>query len=85
MVEEYRKRYKTDAFEYLRVVWKEEKRVNRVHQLCIFLCCVGFKGTELYAVKWWVKFITEGPDTAYLPIDNPLIENSNNTEVTLEG
>ena len=26
-----------------------------------------------------------GPDTAYFPIDNPLIKNAKNTEVPLEG
>ena len=59
--------------------------MDRVHQWCNVPCHVNFKGTELYAVKLWVKVITEGPDTTYLPIDNPLIKNSNKTEVPLEG
>ena len=71
--------------EDMRVVRKEEKMVDRVHQWCNVPCHVNFKGTELYAFKLWVKVITEGPDTTYLPIDNPLIKNTKKTEVTLEG
>ena len=40
---------------------------------------------ELYAVKLYVKVVTEVPYTAYFPIDNKLVENSKNTEVTLKG
>ena len=40
---------------------------------------------ELYDVELWVKIFTEGLDTTYFPIDNPLIENSKKTEVPLEG
>ena len=32
-----------------------------------------------------MKIITELPDTAYLPIVNPLIENAKNIEVKLKG
>ena len=32
-----------------------------------------------------MEVITEGQDTAYFPIDNPLAENANNIEVPLEG
>ena len=40
---------------------------------------------ELYYVAKLVKVITKILDTTYLPINNPLIKNSNKTEVTLEG
>ena len=32
-----------------------------------------------------MRFITEVPDTIYFPIDNPLIKNEKNAEITLEG
>ena len=51
MAEAYRNRDQRDVLKYMRVVRKEERRVNRVHQWCIFLCHGNFKGTELYAVK----------------------------------
>ena len=35
---------------YLRVVCKEEKRLNRVHQCCIVLCHGNFEGTEPYSI-----------------------------------
>ena len=55
-----------------------------IHQWCIVLCHGNFKRTELYAMERWAKVITEVPDTAYFPIYNPLIKNSDNTEVTPE-
>ena len=54
----YRNRDKRDVLEYLRVVRKEDKRANQVHQWCILLCHGGFKGTEMYAVELWVKVIS---------------------------
>ena len=74
-----------DVLEDMRVVWEEYKRLNRVHQCCIFILRVVFKVTELYAVERWVKVITEGPDTAYFPINNPLIEIEKNIEFRMEG
>ena len=85
MAEAYRNRDQRDVLKYMRVVRKEERRVNRVHQWCIFLCHGDFKGTELYAIERWMTLTTEGPDTAYFPINNPLIKISKNTEVPLEG
>ena len=41
---------------------------------CIVLCNGYFEGTEIYAVKLWVKAITEGQETAYFPINNPSIK-----------
>ena len=59
----------------MKVFCKEKTRVNRVYQWCTVLCHGNFKGTELYSVERLVKVITEIPNTAYLPINNPLIEN----------
>ena len=39
----------------------------------------------LYSIEQWVKVITEGPDTAYFPTNNPLIKNDKNTEIPMEG
>ena len=47
--------------------------VNRGDQCCIVLYHGYFVGTELYAVKQWVKIVAEGQDTAYLPINNSSI------------
>ena len=44
VAEAYRNRYNRDMLEYLRVLQKEEKRVNRVHQWFIVLCHDDFKG-----------------------------------------
>ena len=48
LVELYRNRDKRDVIKVLRVVWKEEKIVNRVHHWCIVLYCGDFEGNELY-------------------------------------
>ena len=48
----------------MRVVWKEDKIVNRVHQWFIVLCHGYLEVKELYTVELWVKFMTEYPDTA---------------------
>ena len=77
--------YKKGLFKDLRVVWKEVKRLNMIDQWCIFLFRGNFEGMEIYDVEKWVKFITEGPDTVYFPINNPYIKGANKTEVPLEG
>ena len=51
MVEAYQNRYKRVVIKYIRVVWKEEKIVNRVDQWFIIFCHVDIKGMELFAVK----------------------------------
>ena len=50
VVEEYRKRYKCDVLEDLRVIQKDEKKVNMIYHWCIFLCRGNFEGMELYNV-----------------------------------
>ena len=85
VAETYWNRDKRDFLKYTRMDQKKEKRLNRVNYWCIVTCHGGFNGMELYAVERWVEFITGGADTAYSPIDNPLIKNSKKTEVPLEG
>ena len=53
------------------------------HQWYIVLFHGYFKGTEMYDVERWLKVITEESDTAYFPIEKPLIKIVNKTEVTL--
>ena len=45
----------------MRVVYKEEKRVNRIDQRFIFLFLGGFKVIELHDVEQRVKAVTEVP------------------------
>ena len=59
--------------------------MNIIYQWCIVFFHGCFEGVELYSVERWVNFITEGPDNAYLLINNLSIENSSKTKVTLEG
>ena len=44
--EEHSNRDNSDMLEDIRVVWKENKIVNKVHQWFIVLCHGGFKGIE---------------------------------------
>ena len=83
LAEEYQNRDKSYMLKYIRVVRKEEKRMNRFHQWCIVLYHVYLKDTELYSCELWVKVITEVPGTAYFPIKKLLIKKSNKTEVPL--
>ena len=71
------------VLKYTRVARKEEKRANRFHQWYIVLFHGYFKGTEMYDVERWLKVITEAPDTAYFPIEKPLIKIVNKIEVPL--
>ena len=45
-----------------RVVHKEGKKVNRFDQFLIVIFFGGFEGTEIHAVRKWVKFVTEVPE-----------------------
>ena len=57
----------------MRVVQKEEKRVNMVDRWCIVLCHGDLKGMEIYSIGLWSKIIAEGSDTTYFSIKNPSI------------
>ena len=84
MTEEYRNRDKRDVLEDMRVVWKEDKTVNRFHQWFIVLCHGDLEVKELYTVELWVKFMTEYPDTAYFTIKNSPINIAKNANFPLE-
>ena len=58
VVEEHYNRDKRYVLKDMKVVCKENTRVNRIHQWCIFLCHRNFKGIELYAVKQLIRVIT---------------------------
>ena len=51
MVDMYCNRDNRGVLKDMRVIQKEEKNVNRVHQWCIVLCHSNLKGTELHAVE----------------------------------
>ena len=55
----------------MRVIQKEEKRVNIVDRLCIFLVLGGFEGMEIHSVEQYVKVVTEVSNIKFLPINNP--------------
>ena len=51
VVELYHKRIERDVLKDMRVVWKEDKRMNSFDQWCILLYHVNYEGMGLYAVK----------------------------------
>ena len=57
----------------MRVVQKEEKRVNMVDRWCIVLFHGDLEGMEIYSIGLWSKIIAEGSDTTYFSINNPII------------
>ena len=80
----YRKIDKFILLKDLRVTQKQEKTDNRVDQQRIVFCYGNFEGMELYPFKRQVGFITEGPYSTKLLINNPSIKNTNKTKVLLE-
>ena len=79
----YHNREKHDVLEDLRVIWKEEKRVNKIDQWCIALFHGYFEGMKFYTVEQWVKVIPEGLDNAYFPINISSTKNPNNNKIPL--
>ena len=53
MVEVYCNIYKRYGINDLRVVWKADKMMNRLHWCCIVLSHGKLKGMEMYAVELW--------------------------------
>ena len=62
--------------EGLRVVRKENKRVNMFDQWFLEFYHGDFEGMDIFTAKEWAKVSTEVQYTTYFPINNKSIRNT---------